>query len=80
MTDHPRIHMITFTGSVETGIKVAQTTAPSLTRVSLELGGNDAAIVLPDVDPKQVAPKNYTMELLGHCGQVCIAIKRRLCS
>jgi acyl-CoA reductase-like NAD-dependent aldehyde dehydrogenase len=75
MTNHSGIRMITFTGSVETGIKVAQTTAPSLRRVVLELGGNDAAIVLPDIDPKQVADKLYNAAF-GNCGQICIAIKR----
>ncbi len=75
MTNHSGIRMITFTGSVETGIKVAQTTASSLRRVVLELGGNDAAIVLPDIDPKQVAGKLYSAAF-GNCGQICIAIKR----
>lgn len=75
ITNHPGIHKVTFTGSVETGKKVAQATAPSLTRAILELGGNDAAIVLPDVDPKQVANKLYHAAF-GAVGQICIAIKR----
>ena len=75
MTNHSGIRMITFTGSIKTGIKVAQTTASSLRRVVLELGGNDAAIVLPDIDPKQVAGDLYNAAF-GNCGQICFAIKR----
>jgi acyl-CoA reductase-like NAD-dependent aldehyde dehydrogenase len=75
MTNHPYIRMITFTGSVATGKEVAQAAAKSLKRVVLELGGNDAAIVLPDVDPKQVAEKLFPLAF-RQCGQVCIAIKR----
>lgn len=75
MTNHSGIRMITFTGSVATGKKVARAAAQSLKRVVLELGGNDAAIVLPDVDTKQVAGKLFGMAF-RQCGQVCIAIKR----
>jgi acyl-CoA reductase-like NAD-dependent aldehyde dehydrogenase len=75
MTNHPYIRMITFTGSIATGKEVTQAAAKSLKRVVLELGGNDAAIVLPDVDPKQVAEKLFPMAF-RQCGQVCIAIKR----
>jgi acyl-CoA reductase-like NAD-dependent aldehyde dehydrogenase len=75
MTAHPGIRMVTFTGSVETGKLVAQSTAPRLARSVLELGGNDAAIVLPDVNPEQAAEKIF-QAAFGQCGQVCIAIKR----
>ena len=50
---------ISFTGSVATGKKVAAAAAPDLKRVTLELGGNDAAIVLDDVDPQKVAEKLF---------------------
>jgi acyl-CoA reductase-like NAD-dependent aldehyde dehydrogenase len=49
--------------------------ADTLKRITLELGGNDAGIVLGDVDPKQVAPKLF-QGAFGNCGQTCIAIKR----
>ena len=52
MTEHPGIDKISFTGSVATGKKVMASAAGTLKRVTLELGGNDAAIVLDDVDPK----------------------------
>jgi acyl-CoA reductase-like NAD-dependent aldehyde dehydrogenase len=75
MTKHPGINMITFTGSVNTGKKVAQSTAPELKRAVLELGGNDAAIVLPDVDPKEIAKEIFDGAFAA-CGQICFAIKR----
>lgn len=56
-TAHPQVAKISFTGSVATGKKVAAACAPTLKRVSLELGGNDAAIVCPDVDIAAVVPK-----------------------
>lgn len=75
MTEHPGIDKISFTGSVATGKKVMASSAGSLKRVTLELGGNDAAIVLDDVDPKVVAPKLFFAGFVNS-GQVCMAIKR----
>lgn len=75
MTSHVGIEKLTFTGSIETGKKVAEAGARHLARVTLELGGNDAAIVLPDVDVKQVASKIFA-GAFDNAGQVCIAIKR----
>jgi len=49
--------------------------AKTLKRVTLELGGNDAAIVLDDVDPKAIAPKLFFASFVNS-GQVCMAIKR----
>ncbi len=49
--------------------------AATLKRITLELGGNDAGIVLDDVDPKKVAPKIFS-GAFQNSGQVCIAIKR----
>ena len=57
LTGHPDVAKVTFTGSTATGKKVMESAAGSLKRLTLELGGNDAAIVLDDVDPKEVAPK-----------------------
>ena len=75
VSEHPAVRKISFTGSVATGKKVSIAAAPDLKRVTLELGGNDAAIVLGDVDPKQVAPKLF-WGAFENCGQVCSAIKR----
>jgi acyl-CoA reductase-like NAD-dependent aldehyde dehydrogenase len=75
MTAHPGIDKISFTGSVETGKKVMASCAGTLKRLTLELGGNDAAIVLDDVDPRAVAPKLFFSAFVNS-GQVCMAIKR----
>jgi acyl-CoA reductase-like NAD-dependent aldehyde dehydrogenase len=75
MTGHPVPRKITFTGSIETGKKVAQSAAPDLKRVTLELGGNDPAIVLDDADPAWVA-KAIFAGAFNNNGQVCSAIKR----
>ncbi|WP_332102856.1 aldehyde dehydrogenase family protein [Kineobactrum salinum] len=57
MTNHPGISKIVFTGSTATGKKIMQGASVNLKRLTLELGGNDAAIVLPDVDVAAVAPR-----------------------
>jgi acyl-CoA reductase-like NAD-dependent aldehyde dehydrogenase len=75
MTAQPGIDKIAFTGSVATGKKVAASAAATLKRVTLELGGNDAAIVLDDVDPRSVAKKLFFAATVNS-GQVCMAIKR----
>jgi acyl-CoA reductase-like NAD-dependent aldehyde dehydrogenase len=75
MTAHPAVRKISFTGSVPTGKKIMRAAADDLKRVTLELGGNDPAIVLPDVDPKKVAPKIFWGAFMNS-GQVCVAIKR----
>ena len=75
MTTHPVPRKISFTGSVETGKKVAQSAAPDLKRVTLELGGNDPAIILDDADPALVASAIFNGAFANN-GQVCSAIKR----
>src|SRR5881628_2163515 len=75
MTAHPQVRKISFTGSVPTGKKIMRAAAEDLKRVTLELGGNDPAIVLPDVDPARVAPKLF-WGAFTNSGQVCVAIKR----
>jgi acyl-CoA reductase-like NAD-dependent aldehyde dehydrogenase len=75
MTAHRGIDKISFTGSVATGKKVLASAAATLKRVTLELGGNDAAIVLDDVDAKAVAKKIFFASFVNS-GQVCMAIKR----
>lgn len=75
MTSHPVPRKISFTGSVETGKKVAAAAAPDLKRFTLELGGNDAAIVLADANLADVAPKIF-WGAFENSGQICSAIKR----
>ncbi|MEU0475974.1 aldehyde dehydrogenase family protein [Streptomyces olivaceus] len=75
MTAHPGFDMISFTGSTETGKRVAENAARSLSRVTLELGGNDAAIVLPDVDVAEVATQLF-WAAFANSGQICLAVKR----
>lgn len=75
LTSHPGVDKISFTGSTQTGRKVMASAAESLKRVTLELGGNDAAIVLPDVDVAAVAEKLF-WAAFANTGQICIATKR----
>jgi len=75
MTEHPGIDKISFTGSVKTGKQVMESGSATLKRLTLELGGNDAAIVLDDADFDEIAPKLFRAAF-GLSGQVCMAIKR----
>ncbi|MGF7149759.1 acyl-CoA reductase-like NAD-dependent aldehyde dehydrogenase [Sphingomonas zeicaulis] len=75
LTAHPGIAKLSFTGSTVTGKKVMQAAAATLKRVTLELGGNDAAIILDDADPIATARKIF-QGAMANAGQVCIAIKR----
>ncbi|MDR7104117.1 aldehyde dehydrogenase family protein [Croceicoccus sp. BE223] len=75
MSAHPGIDKISFTGSTATGRKVMESAAGNLKRLTLELGGNDAAIVLPDVDVDAVAEKLF-WAAFANSGQVCVAAKR----
>jgi acyl-CoA reductase-like NAD-dependent aldehyde dehydrogenase len=75
VSEHPAVRKISFTGSVATGKKVSASAASDLKRVTLELGGNDPAIVLADVDPKKVARALFR-GAFTNSGQVCTAIKR----
>jgi len=75
LTTHPDIAKISFTGSIATGKKVMEASAKTLKRVTLELGGNDASIILPDVDVAKVAPE-VVMGAFQNSGQVCVATKR----
>lgn len=72
---HPQVGMISFTGSIGAGQSISATAAEGLKRLSLELGGNDAAIVMPDIDVAKVAPRLF-MAAFYRSGQVCAAIKR----
>jgi acyl-CoA reductase-like NAD-dependent aldehyde dehydrogenase len=67
LTTHPGVAKVSFTGSVATGKKVAAACASTLTRVSLELGGNDAAIVCQDADLATAIPKVSHADNIEHC-------------
>ena len=75
LASHPGVRKISFTGSVATGKKIMGYAVDDLKRVTLELGGNDPAIVLDDVDPNAVA-EGLFWGAFQNSGQVCTAIKR----
>ena len=75
MTAHPEIDKIAFTGHTDTGKAVMRSAAGTLKRITLELGGNDPAIVLPDVDAKQVAPQLFWAAFQNNA-QFCNSTKR----
>ncbi|MFB7890654.1 aldehyde dehydrogenase family protein [Microbacterium sp. NPDC056044] len=75
MTQHPTPRKVTMTGSVATGRKVAVAAGHDLKRVTLELGGNDPAIVLGDADVADIAPRLFTAAFANN-GQICTAVKR----
>ncbi|MEW1683232.1 aldehyde dehydrogenase family protein [Streptomyces sp. NPDC093594] len=75
LASHPGIRHVTFTGSVSTGREVARAAAASLARVTLELGGNDAALLLDDADVEKIADRLF-WAAFRNCGQVCMAVKR----
>ena len=75
MTSHPDINKITFTGSTATGKKIMEGASKDLKRITLELGGNDASIVLPDADVAKVAEQLFWSSFTN-AGQICVAAKR----
>lgn len=75
MSSHPGFAKISFTGSTATGKRVMAAAANDLKRITLELGGNDAAIVLADADPDEVAEAMFAGAFFN-TAQVCIATKR----
>ncbi|MER9845537.1 aldehyde dehydrogenase family protein [Mesorhizobium australicum] len=75
LVSHPGIAKVSFTGSTASGKVVMTSAAQGLKRLSLELGGNDPAIVFDDVDLSRVAQAIFNAAFLN-CGQVCTAIKR----
>ncbi len=75
MSSHPGIGKVTFTGSINTGRKVMASAANTLKRLTLELGGNDAGIVLPDVDAKAIAEGLFWGAFING-DQTCAALKR----
>ena len=75
LSSHPSVGKVVFTGSSRTGQKVYASGAETMKRLTLELGGNDAGIVLPDVDPAQIAEGLFWGAFVNN-GQTCAALKR----
>ncbi len=75
LTSHPDVAKVGFTGSTPTGKRIMASGADSLKRLTLELGGNDPAIILGDVNVKATAQAIFNNAFLN-CGQVCLAVKR----
>ena len=75
LTGHADIDKIMFTGSTKTGQAIMRTAADSLARITLELGGNDAGIVLADADPAAIAADLFWGAFIN-TGQTCAAMKR----
>jgi acyl-CoA reductase-like NAD-dependent aldehyde dehydrogenase len=72
---HPGVDKISFTGSVATGKKIMEAASKTLKRVTLELGGNDACIICPDVDVDGIASQ-LVFGAFFNTGQICTATKR----
>jgi acyl-CoA reductase-like NAD-dependent aldehyde dehydrogenase len=75
MSRHPGIAKLIFTGSTATGRRIMESAAPTLKRLTLELDGNDAGIVLPDADPKAIAEGLFWGAFINS-GQTCACLKR----
>ncbi|MGP1681879.1 MAG: aldehyde dehydrogenase family protein, partial [Giesbergeria sp.] len=75
MADHPGIGKLVFTGSTRTGQDIMRRAAGNLKRLTLELGGNDAGIVLPGTDTASIAEGLFATAFLN-MGQTCAALKR----
>jgi acyl-CoA reductase-like NAD-dependent aldehyde dehydrogenase len=75
LASHPDVDKVMFTGSTATGRKIIESSAGNLARLTLELGGNDAGIILPGTDPVAIA-ENLFWGAFINTGQTCAALKR----
>jgi acyl-CoA reductase-like NAD-dependent aldehyde dehydrogenase len=75
LATHPAIGKVMFTGSTATGKAIIRSSADTVKRLTLELGGNDAGIVLPDADPAAIAEGLFWGAFIN-TGQTCAALKR----
>lgn len=75
LAEHPAVGKIMFTGSTAGGKAIIKSSADTVKRLTLELGGNDAGIVLPDADPKTIAQDLFWGAFIN-TGQTCAALKR----
>lgn len=75
LATHPAIGKVMFTGSTATGKAIIRSSADTVKRLTLELGGNDAGIVLPGTDPRAIAQDLFWGAFIN-TGQTCAALKR----
>jgi phenylacetaldehyde dehydrogenase len=75
LAEHPAVGKVMFTGSTAAGKEIIKSSADTVKRLTLELGGNDAGIVLPDADPKTIAEGLFWGAFIN-TGQTCAALKR----
>jgi acyl-CoA reductase-like NAD-dependent aldehyde dehydrogenase len=75
LAEHPAVGKIMFTGSTAAGRSIIRSSADTVKRLTLELGGNDAGIVLPDADPAAIAEGLFWGAFIN-TGQTCAALKR----
>ncbi|WP_077488381.1 aldehyde dehydrogenase family protein [Sinomonas mesophila] len=75
LAEHPAVGKVMFTGSTEAGKAIIRSSADTIKRLTLELGGNDAGIVLPDADPQTIAEGIFWGAFIN-TGQTCAALKR----
>ncbi|RBP64225.1 acyl-CoA reductase-like NAD-dependent aldehyde dehydrogenase [Brevibacterium sanguinis] len=75
LTQSAKVAKVMFTGSTPVGKQIIAASADNVTRLTLELGGNDAGVVLPDVDPAAIAEGLFWGAFIN-TGQTCAALKR----
>jgi betaine-aldehyde dehydrogenase len=77
IASHPAVDCVAFTGSVETGKKVAEACTPRMARMNLEMGGKDAFIVCPDIAADlEIAARGGAWAAFLNAGQVCTSAER----
>lgn len=76
LVGHPLVRTVNFTGSIPIGRHIMKVAANNLTPVILELGGNDAAIVLEDAELSESAFQKMYFSVFATSGQICMALKR----
>lgn len=76
MVRHPRVRKVSFTGSTEVGVSVIKNAADTIKNVSMELGGNDAAVILKDAEINQKLFDELMKGVFTACGQICYNVKR----
>lgn len=76
LLEHPGVDHVSFTGSIATGVKVMERCARQVKSLTLELGGNDAAIVLPDAVMDGGFFDRMQIGVFATSGQVCLGVKR----
>jgi aldehyde dehydrogenase (NAD+) len=77
LASHPEVDLVSLTGSNQAGVSVMQAAAPTIKRVSLELGGKSANIILDDANLEKAVASGI-IQLMSNCGQTCTAPSRML--